>query len=270
MTDPIIPPPPPARAWLGVLFSLFVPGFGLIRAGRIVRGICWFVAIQAIGILTVLFIIWRAIPTWGALVAMCLAIAVQIVMLVDSYRPGRLTLGLFVIFMLGCAAILLVPLPAQWIARAFKVPTAAMEPTFQGASKGTPDHIIIDRLTYRLSEPGRGDLVVFSTKGISGIPEEASLYVKRVAGLPGEKIELRDGHVFANGRKLTEQDGIPPFFYVPTSHESYNVPEGEYFMLGDNSRNSFDSRYWGCVPRHNLVGRVSRIYYPFSRAGVPR
>jgi signal peptidase I len=105
---------------------------------------------------------------------------------------------------------------------------------------------------------------------MSGIPEDASLFVKRVAGLPGEKIEIRDGHLFANGRQLSEQDGIPAVPYVAHPAASYIVPEGAYFMLGDNSRNSFDSRYWGSVPRANIQGRVARIYFPFSRAGVPR
>lgn len=260
----------PARPWLGVLLSLFVPGFGLLRAGRIARAICWFVAIQAVGILIVLLLIWRAVPTWAAMIAFLSVIAVQIVMLVDSYRPGRLTLGRSFIFILVLGAIVFLPLPAQLIAAAFKVPTAAMEPTLGGASRGTPDHILIDRLSYRVTTPHRGDLAVFSTSGIAGIPGEGSLFVKRVVGLPGEKIEIREGRVFANARQLGEQDGIPSVTYVATSASSYVVPEGAYFMLGDNSRNSYDSRYWGSVPRTNIQGRVARIYYPFSRAGVPR
>jgi signal peptidase I len=158
-----------------------------------------------------------------------------------------------------------------------KVPTAAMEPTLQGVSRGTPDHVIVDRVSYRFSAPRRGDLAVFTTAGIAGIPER-SIFVKRVVGLPGEKIEIRDGHVFANGRQLNERDGIPPVSYTAPSVKtqsvisggSYVVPEDAYFMLGDNSRNSFDSRYWGFVPGANIYGRVSRIYYPFSRVGVPR
>jgi signal peptidase I len=249
--------------------SLLVPGFGLIRAGRIARGICWFVALQIVGILVILLVIWRAVPTWAALLAIISGIAFQIVMLVDSYRPGRLTLGRVLIFAVVLSAIVFLPLPTQLIARAFTIPTASMEPTLQGTSKGAPDHVILDRLSYRLSAPHRGDLAIFSTKGIEGIPEDASLFVKRVVGLPGEKIEIRDGHVFANGRQLSEQDEIPAVSYVPHPAASYIVPEGAYFMLGDNSPNSFDSRYWGSVPRANIQGRVARIYYPLSRAGVP-
>lgn len=267
MTDPTSSRPP-TRSWLGVLLSLLVPGFGLVRAGRIARGIGWFFAIQIVAILASVLLIWRAVPSWGVLVAFIAALAVQIVMLVDSFRPGRLNVIGLLVFAVFLAAIIFLPLPAQLIAQAFRIPTAAMEPTLQGA-KGTPDHVIVDRLSYRFSPPRRGDLAVFATTGIAGISEDAS-YVKRVVGLPGEKIEIRDGHIFANGRELNEEDGIPLISYVAARGERYVVSENAYFMLGDNSRNSFDSRYWGSVPRANIFGRVSRIYYPFSRAGVPR
>lgn len=268
---------PPKRPWLGVLLSLLVPGFGLVRAGRTARGISWFFAIQIVGLLVTSFLIWRAIPSWAALGAIIAGITVQIVMLVDSFRPGRLNGTLVLVLVLAFLALIFLPLPAQLLAQAIKIPTAAMEPTLQGVSKGTPDHVIVDRLSYRFSAPQRGDLAIFTTTGIAGIPANPS-YVKRVVGLPGEKIEIRDGHVFADGRQLNEQDGIPPVSYIVgpvqtqslTSAGIYVVPEGAYFMLGDNSRNSYDSRYWGFVPRANIYGRVSRIYYPFSRAGVPR
>jgi signal peptidase I len=276
MTDPTTSRPP-ARPWLGVLLSLLVPGFGLVRAGRFARGISWFFAIQLVGVLVTLLLIWRVIASWAAVGAIIAAIAVQIVMLVDSYRPGRLNVILLVGFALVLSAIILLPLPVQLVAQAIKIPTAAMEPTLQGVSRGTPDHVIVDCLSYRFSAPQRGDLAIFTTTGIAGIPDNPS-FVKRVVGLPGEKIQIRDGHLFADGRQLDEQDGIPPVSYTtaPVQNQSlasggtYVVPESAYFMLGDNSRNSYDSRYWGFVPRANIYGRVSRIYYPFARASVPR
>ena len=97
--------------------------------------------------------------------------------------------------------------------------------------------------------------------------------------MPGERIEIRDGSVFANGVRLTERDGIPPIRFVTravvehaagASTASYDVDKGGYFVLGDNSSNSLDSRFFGCVPRQNVYGKVTAIYYPFSRAGRPR
>jgi signal peptidase I len=113
--------------------------------------------------------------------------------------------------------------------------------------------------------------------GIEG--DEDIFFVKRLVGLPGERIEIRDGRVFADGRLLDESVGIPPITFVsPVSRmpsllpegASYTVPQNGFFFLGDNSANSFDSRYWGSVPRKNIYGKVSRIYYPLSRIGVPR
>jgi signal peptidase I len=270
---------PLKRAWPGALLSLLVPGFGLIRAGWIVRGITWFVAIQIVAILVTLLFIWRAIPFWAVLCGFIAAIAFQGVMLVDSFRPGRVNTVVSLAFALVLAAILLFPLPPHLIAEVIKIPTAAMEPTLQGPSRGTPDHVIVDRLSYWFSPPQRGDLAVFQTRGIAGISGEGSSFVKRVVGLPGEKIEIRDGHLFADGRQLNENDGIPTTldYSVPTSlPHSFNsdgiylVPDDAYFVLGDNSQKSFDSRYWGYVPRTNIYGLVSRIYYPFSRASIPR
>jgi signal peptidase I len=105
----------------------------------------------------------------------------------------------------------------------------------------------------------------------------ATFFVQRLVGLPGEKIEIRDGHVFADGQKLGEANGIPDIKYVAgpdvrflDEASVYQVPKDCYFMLGDNSKDSFDSRYWGYLPRTNVYARVARIYYPFCRVGVPK
>ena len=103
--------------------------------------------------------------------------------------------------------------------------------------------------------------------------------MKRLVGLPGERIEIRDDRVFADGKVLEQGAGIPPVSYVfpgsgmPSVFSdggSFSVPRDGFFVLGDNSTRSFDSRYWGAVPRENIYGRVARIYYPWSRIGVPR
>ena len=121
-------------------------------------------------------------------------------------------------------------------------------------------------------------MLVFLTEGIPGLPQD-QIYVKRIVGMPGERLEIRDGSVFANGVRLTERDGIPPIHYMTreavdrgdrTSSASYEVDKEGYFVVGDNLKNSLDSRYWGCVPRKNVYGKVTGIYYPFSRAGRPR
>lgn len=267
------------RRWPGVLLSLFVPGYGLVRAGRPLRGLAWFVGVQFLGVvLTVLFIM-RALPTWVVCGGMLAAFACFLTMLVDSFRPGRLTWPLALGFTIVFIALVALPPVHHLMERGFKVPTAAMEPTLIGTSHGTPDYVIVDRVSYLFSQPRRGDLVAFRITGI--LPTEGDdevLFVKRLVGLPGERIEIRDGHVFADGRLSDESSGIPPITYiapVPSVPSvipeggSYTVPQDSFFFLGDNSAHSLDSRHWGCVPRKNIFGRVARIYYPLSRIGVP-
>lgn len=259
-----------------MLLSLFVPGFGLARAGLVRRAVLWFVAIQIVGVLAVLLAIWRSIPFWACLTGLTVALGCQLAMLVDSFRPGRLSTRLWIVFAALLLAIIFAPSVPHLFAHAFTVPTDGMAPTLLGRAHGTADHFIADRLSYRFSPPKRGELVVFRTTGIAEIRAD-TFFVQRLIGLPGEKIEIRDGHIFADGRQLGESDGIPSIAYtVPPARPFiaeagvHEVPQDAYFMLGDNSPNSFDSRYWGYLPKANVYARVSRIYYPFSRASTPR
>ncbi|MEM7012409.1 MAG: signal peptidase I, partial [Verrucomicrobiota bacterium] len=167
---------------------------------------------------------------------------------------------------------------SRFIAQPMKIPTGAMEPTLMGSrNASTPDHVITDRTAYWFGNPKRGDLAIFSTVNIRRIESNPRypgpvIYVKRVVGLPGENIEIRDGEVYANGNVLGSDHGIPPITYAQNkmmSEQFWAVPEGAYFVLGDNSPNSSDSRYWGFVPRENFQGKVTRIYWPFSRIGKP-
>jgi signal peptidase I len=280
-------PIPMKHRWFGVLLSLLVPGFGVLRAGLPRRAFAWFLGLQLASLIAGLSFGLRAVPFWLAIVIFTAAIVAQIWMLCDSFRPGRMTRLLWLVLVGLLAATFYLPTPASLVARAFKIPTGAMEPTLIGSrSASTPDHVIVDRLSYRVSPPKRGDLIVFATSQISGIQHPADstgeevFYIKRLVGLPGERIRIAGGKLFADGRLLGESDGIPVITYTdPVGAPATAKREGqdfvigpdEYFALGDNSANSFDSRYWGCVPATAIYGKVTMIYYPFSRAGrLPR
>jgi signal peptidase I len=271
------------RRWLGVFLSMLVPGFGVLRAGLPRRALAWFLGLHLASLIVGLSFALSAVPFWLTVVVFAASIVAQLWMLYDSFRPGRMTRLLWLVYVGLLVAILLVPAPASLVARAFKIPTGAMEPTLIGSrSASTPDRVIADRLSYSISPPRRGDLIVFATSHISGIPHPADgtgeevFYIKRIVGLPGERIRIADGKLYADGRLLGEPDGIPAIAYtdpvgapVTAKREGRDFVIGpeEYFALGDNSATSFDSRYWGGVPAAAIYGKVTMIFYPFSRAG---
>jgi signal peptidase I len=136
-----------------------------------------------------------------------------------------------------------------------------MEPTLlQG------DLILADKAIYKKSEPKRGDIIVFI------YPEDTKkMFVKRLVGLPGETIEIKNGSILINGTILTEPFFANKYYYNRGDYakegQAITIPQDSYFVLGDNSTSSKDSRYWGFVPKKYIVGKAYKIYYPFNRSG---
>ncbi|MEP6810651.1 MAG: signal peptidase I [Chthoniobacterales bacterium] len=146
----------------------------------------------------------------------------------------------------------------------------------------TGDQVFVDKFTYNFVKPRRGDVFVFRTDNISMIapdPETgAPFYIKRLVGLPGDELRVDPPHLFVNGvvptrtgfsRVMSAKDGYRGYAAAGNNladpEMKFRVPERHYFAMGDNSYNSFDSRYWGPVPEENLVGRGLVVYWPFSR-----
>ena len=133
-----------------------------------------------------------------------------------------------------------------------RVPSESMEPTLM-----VHDWLIGDRHAYEEEKPQRGDIVMFYQK------DENETMVKRVIGLPGETVEIRDGKVYINGSDEPLDDSFVP--EVPTgNYGPYTVPENSYFMLGDNREYSRDSRFWKntFVSFDEIVGKAIVRYYP--------
>jgi signal peptidase I len=130
--------------------------------------------------------------------------------------------------------------------------------------------VLANRFIYHLRDPKRGEIVVFETPpkacGVGGT------FVKRVIGLPGDKLEIRlirgDGYVFINGNRLEESYVRPDRRQIHTAFGPVTVPKDHYFMLGDNREQSCDSREWGALPRENLIGKVFATYWPPQRLSL--
>ncbi len=175
--------------------------------------------------------------------------------------------------------------------QAFEIPSSSMENTLL-----IGDHVFVDRISYAPAtawtgplvpyrEVRHGDIVVFLS------PAESGLYVvKRVVGVPGDRIHLRNGEFYRNGEPQQEpyvvrqgtyhpyRDNfpmVPPTMGNVTAEwqfalssyidgENLVVPDGQYFVMGDNREASYDSRYWGFVPRENIIGRPMFIYWSFE------
>ncbi|BAU15749.1 leader peptidase I (plasmid) [Leptolyngbya sp. NIES-3755] len=156
---------------------------------------------------------------------------------------------------LGISAILALGI-RTFVAEARYIPSGSMEPTLQ-----INDRLIVDKLSYDFSPPQRGDIVVFNPTPALKQQNFKDAFIKRVVGLPGETVEIRNGRVYVNGAILDET-------YVATPSKPWNpvlVPPDSYLVLGDNRNNSFDSRYWGFVPRSSIIGRAVFRFYPFDR-----
>ena len=173
-------------------------------------------------------------------------------------------------------AVILALFVRTWVVQAFKIPTGSMENNLL-----IGDHLLVNKFIFAPAatsleskllperEVRRGDVVVFK------YPDEPERdFIKRVIGLPGETLELRNKKVFVNGRELEEpyvhflepasDAGEITSFDVRERYGPVRVPEGQYFVMGDNRDNSQDSRYWGFLPRSYIKGKALMIYWSYE------
>jgi signal peptidase I len=172
-------------------------------------------------------------------------------------------------------AVILALFIRTFVVQAFKIPTGSMEPNLL-----VGDHLLVnkfvfaptatalERLILPIRDITRGDVIVFK------FPEEPERdFIKRVIGLPGDTVEVRNRQVFINGTRIDEPyahylfpigDDEQAGFDVRARYGPVTVPKAHYFMMGDNRDNSQDSRYWGFLPAHFVKGRALTIYWSFE------
>jgi signal peptidase I len=144
--------------------------------------------------------------------------------------------------------------------KSYSIPTNSMAPALiQG------DYVFVNKIVYRINEPERGDLMVFRVKN-----EKHQLFMKRLIGLPGEEIEIREGKVYIDKALIKETlvvkgtaadgDTAPLENYGPVK-----IPGKSFFVLGDNTKYTYDSRHFGFVSRSDVIGRIDTIYWSLDR-----
>lgn len=171
-------------------------------------------------------------------------------MLKGNIRQILITILIVVVIFLGM----------HYSLQSYTVSGQSMEPSFEDG-----EWLLVDKLSYRFSSPDRGDVIIFDPPGTSNQP-----YIKRIIGLPGEYIEIRNGRIYISNDKgvfeYVENTDLPDI--PPSDNGSWEIPEGSYFVLGDNRDNSSDSRVFGPVPEGNIIGRVWIRYWPPSEWGL--
>jgi signal peptidase I len=172
---------------------------------------------------------------------------------------------------IACAIAFVLVFQAE-VAKPYRIPSSSMEPTLHCAKPAAycrakfSDRVIVNRLAYRFGSPKRRQIVVFKAPGAASrcaAGDGGSTFVKRLIGLPGDRVSERNGFVFVDGKRLREPYIEPAFRDHRTA--SWRVPAGHYFFLGDDRVNSCDSRVWGSVPRSSLIGPVVLTYWPPNR-----
>ena len=150
------------------------------------------------------------------------------------------------------ALVIVIPI-RYFLFQPFIVKGQSMEPNFENSN-----YLIVDELSFRFRDPQRGEVVVFRyPKNIS------QRFIKRIIGLPGDKIEVKAGSIMVNDQVLDESKYLPSGVQTPGNIQ-ISLDENEYFVLGDNRISSFDSRQWGLLPRKNIIGRVLIRAWPIT------
>ncbi len=146
----------------------------------------------------------------------------------------------------------------QFLARPFLVQGASMEPNFHNGN-----YLVVDIISYKFGSPERGDVVVFHYPG-----NRSLYYIKRVIGLPGDRVTLLEGKILINGEAIKEEY-LPSYIETDAFTSSdFQLEDGQYFVLGDNRSASFDSRSWGPLEKSDIVGVVKlRVWPPFELYG---
>lgn len=162
-------------------------------------------------------------------------------------------------------AVILALIIRTFVVQAFKIPTGSMRPTLIEG-----DRILVNKFIYRFTQPKRGEIIVFIS------PEDKKKdFIKRLVGLPNENIQISNGAILVNNAPVEGGSILKKQYYYNRGDfgaegQSVTIPNDAYYVLGDNSISSRDSRYWGFMPKKYLLGKAFLIYWPLNRMRIIR
>ena len=272
------------KPWLAGLLSGTLPGLGQLYNGQVKKALLLGLLTSASTIFFAGLVIYGPFPLlYNLLLVLFLSLSIYVMIIRDAIRAAkRLGEGYelrpfnkwygylgFVIFAIIVNEFVDGPVKdhiRQQHVQAFKIPAGSMMPTLL-----IGDHILVEKSTYKHGKtPQRGDIIVFP------FPEDESKdFVKRIVGLPGDTVQIRNKVVFVSGEQLDDKaftQHIDPGIIDGTINPRDNfgpvtVPEGAYFVMGDNRDQSLDSRFWGYVRAEKILGKVFIIYWSWSGTG---
>jgi len=263
----------PRKPWLAVLLTFITTGLGHVYSGKAQRGVVLFLLGQLF--LGAILSFLLAYSLAGLIIGVVVFILYFIYCTIDVYiiakenifnyalkKYNRWYVYLFVwIFCSLFIGNLMQMAVKANVAQSFHIPSGAMLNTLQ-----IGDYIICNKFIYKTTEPKRGDIVIFPYP-----KDPLVIYVKRVIGLPGESIEIKNKNVFINGALLSEPYAIhitetilSPGTSPRDNFGPIEIPNNELFLMGDNRDNSFDSRFWGLVNTAEVKGKVIYAYWSWN------
>lgn len=265
----------PRRPWIAGVLTLLSRGLGHLYAGKPKRGLILLGIEYCLLLVMGFFAITFTVQLVSLLLAVMIGLSFTILCVVDAvqiakekkenyelakYNRWFVYVGYYLVLGLGVSSFASEAVKQKFI-KAYKLPSAAMEPTLL-----VGDHILVDQ-RKSAREPHRWDLVIFE------YPEDPTKdFIKRVVAIGGDTVEIRSKHLFINGAPVTEpyvahnETNIIPASENPRDNLAPRVvPAGSYFMMGDNRDRSYDSRFWGFVPKDKVKGTVKSVYWSWNK-----
>ena len=262
----------PRKPWLAGLLSFFTIGLGHIYTGEARKGIFLFLG-QGIFLIVFLPLFLFLNPVNVLAISIICGLIYYIICIVGSvkiaqdnslsYQQKKYNKWYIYLFCWIAASIIIQPtieiLIKGNIMQAYKVPAGSMIPTLLPG-----DRILANKFIYKKNEPQRNDIIVFP------FPKDPYKdYVKRIIGIEGDVIEIKDKRLFINSKEYYSDYHINVDENTITKGPRDNfgpitVPQGKYFVLGDNRDNSYDSRFWGFIPKKSIKGKIISIYWSWD------